>query len=134
MFNDEEMLAEIIVVFGLIGLVKFLVWHFNKNADLHSRVLNSIKGSLFIYGILVAGLWLALPSSSSLSFRSINYPLEFKSLAEVYAFLKKQSEMLERLTDVVHWFLFIFAMLFLSDLYKFVKLIFKTNVNAERHE
>jgi hypothetical protein len=132
MFNDNALLAGLIVVFGLIIFVKFLVWHFNKNADQHSQVLNSIKGSLFIYGIMVVGLWLALPAS--FNFRMYDYPQEFKSLAEVHAYLKEQSKMLERLADVVRWFLFTFVMFFLSDLYRFTKLIFKTNVNAERHE
>ena len=129
MFNDNELLAGLIVVFGLIVFVKFLVWHFNKNADPRSQVLNSIKGSLISYGILIAGLWLALPSS--FDFKMYDYPQEFKSLAEVHAYLKEQSRMLERLTDVVHWFLFIFAMFFLLDLYKFAKLIFKAKVHVE---
>lgn len=71
---------------------------------------------------------LVLPSS--FDFKMYDYPQEFKSLAEVHAHLKEQSRMLESLTDVVRWFLFIFALFFLSDLYKFAKLIFKTRVNA----
>lgn len=121
MFNEKELLAELIVVLGLITFVKFLVWHFNKNADPHSQILNSIKGSLFIYGILIAGLWLALPSSYD--FLMYDYPKEFKSLDEVHTYLKEQSRMLERLTEVVHLFLFVFAIYVLSDLYKFKTII-----------
>jgi len=132
MFKDKEMLAGLIVVFGLIAFVRFLVWHFNKTADPHSKVLNSIKGSLIIYAILITGLWLALPAS--FDFKMYDYPKEFKSLGEVHAYLKEQSETLGRLADVIHWFFFVFAIYFLSDLYKFAKSIIKTKADLERDD
>ena len=55
--------------------------------------------------------------------------MSFKSLEEVNAYLIKQSNAMDRV-EMVHWFLFMFMAAFLSDLYKFAKLILEANSNS----
>jgi hypothetical protein len=116
MLNDNQMLILLLVVLGLILLVKVGEARFNRNASARGRTLNSIKAHLIIYGIVIVGLWLALPSSQD--FRLLDYPKEFKSLDDVHTFLNQQSKMLQRFSEIVQTFLLALVIFFLLDLYR----------------
>jgi hypothetical protein len=118
MLNDKHLLILTFVVIGLILLVRIFAWRF-KNVDRSTHALDGILERLIVFGLIVIGLLMAMPSS--FDFRMIEYPQQFKSLDEVHAYLNNQSKMLERLSMMIQTFLYLFVIFFLSDLYRMAK-------------
>lgn len=129
MLNDNQLLILLGAALALIVLAKILEGRSNRTADASSRALKSIKARLIIFGILAAGLLIALPWS--IDFRMLEYPEDFKSLDEVHAYLKQQGKMLERVSQIIHAFLFFFIVFFLSDLYRSAKSILIANASDQ---
>ena len=118
---EQSLVVYAIVALGLLVFFRILVWHFNKNADLQTRQLNFFRLRLIVFGLFVVGFGLALPPAPD--FQMYEYPQGFTSLEEAYAYLKAQSKMLVRLTYIIYWFLFFFALAVLPLLYDFAKAI-----------
>jgi len=119
MLSDNQLLILLFVILGSILLAKAIEIRVNRNVDSQARVLNSIKARLVVFGLLIIGLWFALPSA--LDFRLLDYPREFASLAEVHAYLTAQGKMLQRLSMIIETFFLIFVLWFLIDLYRIAK-------------
>ena len=66
MFEAKQFYIGAAVFFLLIVIIKALVWHFNKKADQYTQILNSLKGQLVSYGIILTTIWLSLPSTYDL--------------------------------------------------------------------
>jgi hypothetical protein len=121
MFSDKDLTTILFPVIGAWGIIRLIEWYVSRNKPPMKKALNSFTAGLIMMGILTGALYLSMPSTFGLE--SYGYPKEFKSLEEIHKYLQEHNRILARLRDIIHWFLFFFAIGFLQMLHSFAKAV-----------
>src|ERR1044072_885082 len=130
MFSDKDLTTILFPVIGAWVIIRIIEWYVSRNKPPMKKALNSFTAGLLMMGILTGALYLSLPLTFGLE--SYGYPEEFKSLQEVHKYLQEHNHILARLREIMHWFLFFFAIVFLQTLHSFAKAVAGNNGSAEQ--
>lgn len=124
MFLKSVDLNLVLLPLLVVGVVVVLV----VRQQIYKRPLSPIEKAFEVFklmavvlGVILAVLWLALPSTPSLG--TFGRPEEIRSLTDVLSYLQEYNEALVRTVQVMHWFLFLFIFWFFSMLFEFFKAV-----------
>lgn len=127
---DKINLIWILIPFIVAGVIYSKIVRHKTGDPLRDNVKN-VQIMFIVTGVVLAVLWLSLPSTPSLS--SFGYPetvQDIGSQEKLLKLLQDYNRAIVRTTEVVHWMLFVFMFWILAAVYQLLE-VYKNKLDKQ---